>query len=501
MSKRDFDLLIIGAGLSGIGTAAHLHREHPQRSLAIIERRDRLGGTWDLFRYPGIRSDSDMASFGYGFKPWNSSKVLAEGPAIRNYIAETADEQGLADKIHYGLKVVESNWSSEEQRWHLTAVVADSGERQHFSCRFLVNCSGYFNHDQGFRPDFPGEQDFRGQIIHPQQWPDDLDYAGKRVLVIGSGATAVTLVPAMAKTAGHVTMLQRSPSYVFSLPNNDKMAGLMRKLLPARLAFKLIRGRNLLVQRGLYLACRRWPRMMKQFLLRGVRKRVGPDVDMQHFTPKYMPWDERLCAVPDGDLFESLRNKQATIVTGHIDTFTAGGVRLVSGEELQADIVIAATGLKLQMMGGMALKVDGKPTPLHGQMTYKGALIQNIPNFMWVFGYTNAPWTLKSEIASQYLCRLLDHMDARDLAVVTPRDDQGNALDDGIMDSLQSGYVQRDKQCLPRQGKAGPWQVTMHYGKDRKMLLEQPVEDDRLEFEARRSTTPVAQTTLTAAAA
>lgn len=487
MPSQHFDTLIIGAGLSGIGTAVRINKEHPQRSLAIIERRHRVGGTWDLFRYPGIRSDSDMASFGYGFKPWNSEKVLADGPSIRNYISEVADEYGLHDKIQYGLKIVESNWSSDEQHWRVTAAVEGSDETRHFTCNFLINCSGYFNHDKGFRPDFPGEDNFRGQIIHPQQWPENLDYAGKKVLVIGSGATAVTLVPSMAKTAGHVTMLQRSPSYVFSMPNNDSMSVFLRRFLPVQLAYRIVRSRNLLVQRGLYIACRRWPKMMRNFLLNGVKKRVGPDFDMRHFSPKYMPWDERLCAVPDGDLFEALREKRASIVTDHIDTFTADGVRLKSGAEIKADIIIAATGLNLQMMGGMVLKVDDELTPLNKQMTYKGALIQNIPNFMWVFGYTNAPWTLKSEIASQYLCRLFRYMDERGLSVVTPRDDQNHALDDGIMDSLQSGYVQRDKDCLPRQGSDGPWKVTMHYGKDKKMLLEQPIDDGCLEFQASRS--------------
>ncbi len=501
MSTPHFDTLIIGAGLSGIGTAVHLHREHPERSLAIIERRKRLGGTWDLFRYPGIRSDSDMASFGYRFKPWNSDKVLADGPSIRDYIGETARENGLLEKIQYGLQIVESNWSSRDQRWHVRANNEESGEEQQFTCGFLINCSGYYNHDAGYRPRFPGEDAFAGPIIHPQQWPEDLDYAGKRVLVIGSGATAVTLVPTMATTAGHVTMLQRSPSYVFSLPDKDTMAIWLRKLLPLSLSYKIVRTRNIVFQRALYLACRRWPKMMRGFLLRQVQKQVGPEIDMRHFTPSYMPWDERLCAVPDGDLFKALREKRATIVTDHIDTFTEDGVRLKSGEEIKADIIVAATGLNLQMLGGMELKVDGTPTPLNKQMTYKGVLVQNVPNFMWVFGYTNAPWTLKSDIAGRYLCRLMDYMDQHDLAVVTPRDRNGNALDDGIVDSLQSGYVQRGKGCLPRQGRTAPWKVLMHYGKDKKMLLDQPLEDDCLEFAAsRRATSAPSQKTLSAVA-
>jgi monooxygenase len=484
MNTQHFDTLIIGAGLSGIGTAVHLNQGHPERSLAILERRERLGGTWDLFRYPGIRSDSDMASFGYRFKPWNSSKVLADGPSICRYIGETAQEHGLLDKIQYGLKVVESNWSSAQQRWRLTAERTGSGERQHFTCRFLINCSGYYNYDAGYRPSFAGEDDFKGQIVHPQQWPENLDYAGKKVLVIGSGATAVTVVPTMAKTAAHVTMLQRSPSYVFSLPDTDRMAITLRKFLPQNLAYRIVRGRNIAFQRGLYLACRRWPKQMRRFLLNQVRKQVGPDVDMRHFSPNYMPWDERLCAVPDGDLFVALREKRASMVTDQIDRFTADGVRLKSGNEIKADIIVTATGLNIQMLGGMDLKVDDVPTPLNRQMTYKGALVQNIPNFMWVFGYTNAPWTLKSDIAGRYLNRLFDYMDARGLGVVTPRDTQDNATDGGILDSLQSGYVQRGKAHLPRQGRSGPWQVLMHYGKDKKVLLDAPIDDGCLEFRA-----------------
>lgn len=487
MNTQHFDTLIIGAGLSGIGTAVHAHQGHPERSLAILERRERLGGTWDLFRYPGIRSDSDMASFGYRFKPWNSDKVLADGPSIRQYIGETAQEHGLLDKIQYGVKVVESNWSSQQQRWTLIAERSDSGEKQAYVCKFLINCSGYYNYDQGFRPRFPGEDNFKGQIIHPQQWPENLDYAGKKVLVIGSGATAVTVVPNMARTAAHVTMLQRSPSYVYSLPDTDKMAIALRRFLPQDWVYKIVRGRNVAFQSALYLACRRWPKQMRKFLLAQVQKQVGPEFDMRHFSPKYMPWDERLCAVPDSDLFVALREKRASMVTDQIDTFTADGVRLKSGQEIQADIIVTATGLNIQMLGGMNLKVDGVTTPLNQQMTYKGALVQNIPNFMWVFGYTNAPWTLKSDIAGRYLTRLFKHMDARGLGVVTPRDTQSNRTDGGILDSLQSGYVQRGKDHLPRQGRGGPWKVLMHYGKDKKVLLDAPIDDGCLEFQAAKS--------------
>ncbi|MDT0634611.1 NAD(P)/FAD-dependent oxidoreductase [Spectribacter hydrogenoxidans] len=494
MSQQHYDVLIIGAGLAGIGNACHIARECPDKSLAILERRERMGGTWDLFKYPGIRSDSDMFSFGYKFRPWHDLKTLADGPAIRRYIADTAEAYGLQDKIRYGMKIIRSDWSSVERRWNLTALHEATGETRAFSCNFLVSCTGYYDHDAGFRPEFPGEENFKGTKIHPQHWPEDLDYAGRKVVVIGSGATAVTLVPAMAGTAGHVTMLQRSPSYVFSVPSFDRLTEALAKLLPGDLAYRFARKRNIWIQRGLYLACKRWPKTMRKFLLGQVRKRVGPDFDMTHFTPDYMPWDERLCAVPDGDLFRVLREGQASMATDHIERFTENGILLQSGEELEADIIVTATGLKLQMLGGMDLSIDGEPAPINRRMTYKGVLVENIPNMAWVFGYTNAPWTLKADLAARYLCRLIRHMDEHELDVVVPRDTGDNALDDGILDSLQSGYVQRDRHCLPRQGRTMPWQVLMHYGKDKKMLLDEAIEDERLAFlPARQAHAAVAQ--------
>ena len=487
MSENHFDTVIIGAGLSGIGTAVHLQREHPQRTMAILERRERMGGTWDLFRYPGIRSDSDMPSFGYRFKPWTSTKVLADGPSIRRYIVETAQEYGLADKVQYGLQITRANWSSDAQRWELTALHESSGETRTYTCRFLVNCTGYYNYDAGHRPHFPGEERFGGRMVHPQHWPEDLDYAGKRVVVIGSGATAVTLVPAMTDKAAHVTMLQRSPSYVFSLPDTDRIAMWLGKVMPASWAYSITPTRNIAIQRGLYIACRRWPNTMRRLLINQVRKRVGPDFDMRHFTPDYMPWDERLCAVPDGDLFKALRAGSASVVTDHIDTFTETGIRLKSGEEIAADIIITATGLDVQMLGGIDLSVDDTPRPINGQLTYKGVLMEDVPNFAWLFGYTNAPWTLKSDIAGRYLCRLFRYMDENGYVVAVPRDEAGSETDEGILDSLQSGYVQRAKHTLPRQGRALPWKVLMHYGKDRKMLTNGPVDDGHLRFERARS--------------
>jgi monooxygenase len=484
MSAPHFDVLIIGAGLSGIGTACQVTNQHPGKSIAILERRERLGGTWDLFRYPGIRSDSDMFTFGYEFRPWHDLKVLADGASIRQYIADTATEYGIDEKIHYGLKIVTADWSSAESHWVVTALHEATGEIRTYSCGFLISCTGYYNYDAGHLPDFPGADRFEGHAIHPQHWPEDLDYAGKKVVVIGSGATAVTLVPTMAGTTEHITMLQRSPSYVISVPALDKISKGLGRVLPAKQVYAFARWRNIAIQRGLYLACRRWPRTMRAFLLGQVKRKVGPAVDMSHFTPSYMPWDERLCAVPDGDLFKALRSGDASIVTDHIETFTEKGILLKSGQELEADIIVTATGLEVQMLGGLQLSVDGEARELRDQMTYKGVLVESLPNMAWIFGYTNAPWTLKSDIAGKYLCRLFKHMDDNGHLVATPRDADDSALDMGMLDQLQSGYVQRAKDTLPRQGSKNPWKVLMHYGQDSKLLLEDAVDDGLLDFEA-----------------
>jgi monooxygenase len=484
MNAQHFDVLIIGAGLSGIGTACQVTAELPNKTLAVLERRERLGGTWDLFRYPGIRSDSDMYSFGYKFRPWQELKVMADGPSIRQYIADTAVQYGIDEKIHYGLKIVKAAWSTAQSRWTVTALHEATGETRTYTCGYLISCTGYYNYDAGYLPTFPGAERFAGRCIHPQHWPEDLDYAGKKVVVIGSGATAVTLVPAMAGDAEHVTMLQRSPSYIFSLPALDKISQLLGQVLSDGWVYSFARKRNIAIQRQLYLACRRWPKQMRRFLLWRVRRHLGPAFDMSHFTPKYMPWDERLCAVPDADLFKVLSSGEASIVTDQIDTFTEKGIRLTSGRELEADIIVTATGLNIQMLGGMALFVDGQPRELHEQMTYRGVLVENIPNMAWIFGYTNAPWTLKSDIAGAYLCRLFKHMDDNGHTVATPRDVEESAMDCGILDQLQSGYVQRAKNVLPRQGSKHPWKVLMHYGKDSKMLLEDPVDDALLQFDS-----------------
>lgn len=481
MNIQYHDVLIIGAGLSGIGTACQITKELPGKSLAILERRERIGGTWDLFRYPGIRSDSDMLSFGYKFRPWGGRKVLADGPEIRQYIQDTAAEYGITEKIQYGLRITSADWSSEQRVWNLTARQEPSGDVVHYSCKFLVCGTGYYDHDEGFLPTFPGEENFKGTRIHPQHWPEDLDYKGKKVVVIGSGATAATLIPAMADMAGHITMLQRSPSYIYSLPSVDKLTSALAKIMPAGWAHSLGRKRNILLYRAIYLACRRWPKLMRKVLLSHVRKQVGPDVDMRHFTPNYMPWDERLCAVPDGDLFKAMRDGKASVETDHIERFTEKGILLKSGKELEADIIIAATGLKLQMLGGMSVSIDGVPRPISKQMTYKAVLIENIPNFAWIIGYTNISWTLKSTIAARYLCRLFRYMQRHNVEVVTPYDNEENTTDGGIL-NLNSGYIQRDQHFLPRQGKSHPWKVLMHYGRDKQILLKEPIDDGCLQF-------------------
>ncbi|MBO9521864.1 MAG: NAD(P)/FAD-dependent oxidoreductase [Nocardioidaceae bacterium] len=482
MTTQHVDVLIIGAGISGVGVACRLRREFPGRTFAILERREQLGGTWDLFRYPGIRSDSDMFTFGFEFRPWDDLKVLADGTSIRGYIGATAREYGVDRDIRYGLKVVSADWSSEQQQWTVTALHEASGETQTWTCGFLVTATGYYDYDNGYLPSFPGEETFEGQRIHPQHWPEDLDYAGKKVVVIGSGATAVTLVPAMADQAAHVTMLQRSPSYVFSLPALDKISAFLKRFLPDSLVFRMTRRRNIVLQRAIFKASRRWPKPVRKLLLAGVRRGVGPDFDMTHFSPRYNPWDERLCAVPDGDLFEVLRDGRASVATDTIETFTPTGIRLASGQELEADIVVTATGLNVQVLGGAAISVDGEARNLHDVLTYKSVLLEGIPNLMWVFGYTNASWTLKVDLAGAYLVRLLSHMDATGQAVAVAVDRGDNANGDGIVDELSAGYIQRTKHVMPRQGREHPWHVLMDYKHDSKVLLTEPVDDGILQF-------------------
>lgn len=483
MTNEHVDVLIIGAGLSGIGTAVHLSQECPGKRIAILERRERVGGTWDLFNYPGIRSDSDMFSFGYDFRPWNALNTLADGESIRNYIGDTAREYGVDKLIRFGIETEQARWCSEQQQWIISARDLSNGEPRHYSCDFLISCTGYYDHKNGYLPDFPGVERFQGRCIHPQHWPADLDYKGKKVVVIGSGATAVTVVPAMADQAAHVTMLQRSPSYVMTVPAHDKITEILRRVMPENWANGMARKRNILIQRWLFKAARRWPERMRKHLLNQVAKQLDDPAQMKHFTPSYMPWDQRLCAVPDGDLFKAINSGKASVVTDQIDTFTERGIKLASGQELDADIIITATGLKVQLLGGTQLLIDGKPFDLQQQMTYKGVLLQNVPNMAWIFGYTNAPWTLKSDIAARYVCRLINHLRAIGMQVVTPRDYQGcTEQNASVLGALESGYVQRANTVLPRQGQVAPWRLLNSYEDDRQMLLNESLEDDILEF-------------------
>ena len=464
--------------------ACHLTRETKGRTYAILERREAIGGTWDLFRYPGIRSDSDMYTFGYGFRPWTGTKVLADGPHIRQYVADTAAEYGVTDHIRFGRRVTQASWSSEDEIWTVTAHDTGSGETEVYTSDFLVGCTGYYDYDKGYRPHFPGEEAFRGTIVHPQHWPQDLDYRGKRVVVIGSGATAITLIPAMSADTAHITMLQRSPTYITALPADDPVAvGLKAARVPDAVAYRTGRARNIALQRASFQLSRRSPALARRLFLAAVRAQVGPGIDMRHFSPQYNPWDQRLCVVPNGDLFKVLRSGRASIVTDRIETFTESGIRLASGEELAADIVISATGLTVQMLGGASLVVDGVPLATRDLVAYKGALLGGVPNAMIVLGYTNASWTLKADLAAEYFCRLLNHMKSRGYSSVVAVPQDGDRSEHSVMGgALTSGYIQRGDAVMPRQGTRGPWQVVNNYFRDRKLLRKGAIEDGILEF-------------------
>ncbi|MCW2498076.1 NAD(P)/FAD-dependent oxidoreductase [Jatrophihabitans sp.] len=488
MTAAHVDVLIIGAGISGIGAACHLTREAPHKSYTILERRHAIGGTWDLFRYPGIRSDSDMSTFGFNFRPWTERKVLADGASIRAYVEATADEYRVRERIRFGSHVLDASWSSADSRWTVRATDEASGEIESYTCSFLLGATGYYDYDAGYRPEFPGEQDFAGPVVHPQHWPEDLDYAGKKVVVIGSGATAVTLVPAMAPDAGHVTMLQRSPTYIVSLPAVDKIAAAMRKFLPEMAVYRLSRIRNIGIQRASYSFSRRFPGTMRKIVVGGVRRQLGPDADLRHFTPSYDPWDQRLCVVPNGDLFRVIRDGKADVVTDTIERFTATGIRLTSGVELDADVIVAATGLQIQMLGGAQLIVDGEPVRLNELLTYKGVLIENVPNAAMIFGYTNASWTLKADIAAEYAIRLMKHMDGSGYRQVVARAQPGDHGTESLLGSLDSGYVRRGNPYMPRQGTRAPWIVLNNYLRDAPALRRARFDDGALEFSRSRPT-------------
>jgi len=462
-----FDMIIIGAGLSGIGAACHLQLKHPNKSYQIIESRERMGGTWDLFRYPGVRSDSDMHTLGYSFKPWLSAKAIADGPAIRDYIKESAAEFGVDQHIQYQRKVVAASWDSDTAKWTLTLENTQEGdtaaaELETLTCNFIYSCTGYYRYDQGFTPDFPDAEKFKGQIVHPQLWPQDLDYTGKRIVVIGSGATAITLVPSLAKTAGHVTMLQRSPTYVLSRPDEDAVSQKLRRWFPEQLAYDLTRWKNVTAQAMLFQLSRRFPNYVKKLIRKVVHGWMGDDFAIDtHFNPSYKPWDQRLCLVPNGDLFRSLRKGTSSIVTDHIERFTENGIQLKSGETLEADIIITATGLELLLLGGLKLEVDGVETKVADSLTYKGMMFSGIPNLALAAGYTNASWTLKCDLTSNYVCRLLSYMDKHKYQYCVANNDPSvkrlQFLD------LASGYVDRAIDQFPKQGDKSPWKLHQNY--------------------------------------
>ena len=466
----------MGAGLSGIGAAYHLQSQCPAKTFAILEGREALGGTWDLFRYPGVRSDSDMYTLGYAFRPWKEAKAIADGSDILKYLQDTAGEYGIDRKIRFGQQVVRASWSSAEAQWTVETKTA------RFTCGFLYMCSGYYDYAEGYMPSWPGKDDYRGRIVHPQRWPKDLDYAGKRVIVIGSGATAVTLVPSLAKTAEHVTMLQRSPTYIVSLPSEDKIAIFLRRLLPGGLAYKIVRWKNVLLGMIFYNLARFKPDATKNNIINQVKKQLGPDYDVaKHFSPRYNPWDQRLCLVPDADLFSAIRSGKASIETDEIEAFTEKGLRLKSGTELEADIIVTATGLKLKMLGGMDVRVDGAAPELARTLSYKGTMYSDIPNLASAFGYTNASWTLKSDLTAQYVCRLLNHMDAEGYAYCTPRRRDPGVTEEPLV-NFTSGYFQRVNDALPKQGSKKPWKLYQNYALDMLALRFGAVEDGALEF-------------------
>jgi cation diffusion facilitator CzcD-associated flavoprotein CzcO len=479
------DVLIVGAGLSGICAAYHLQASCPGKSYAIFEGRDRMGGTWDLFRYPGIRSDSDMYTLGFSFRPWKDPKAIADGPAILAYIRETAEAFGIDRKIRYGHRVERARWSSRDETWTVEARDVATGQSLQVTCNFLFMCAGYYDYEEGYTPDFPGRERFKGKVVHPQHWGPDVAYEGKRVVVIGSGATAVTLVPELAKRAAHVTMLQRSPTYITSLPANDPLADWMRGRVPEDTAYAITRWKNVLIGMAFYQACRRFPDRAKRLLVGQVKKQLRGTADVeQHFTPSYNPWDQRLCLVPNGDLFKSIRQGRASVVTDHIEAFTENGIRLRSGQELEADVIVTATGLKLKFLGGLDVEVDGRHIEPSETMAYKGMMLSDVPNLALAIGYTNASWTLKCELTAMYVCRLLKHMDEHGYARCCPR--RNSSVKEEPLLTFSSGYVQRAIHAFPRQGSRAPWRVYQNYALDRLMLKRRPVDDGEMEFGAAR---------------
>ncbi len=490
MANEHVDVLIVGAGLSGIGAACHLQANCPGKSYAILEGRERSGGTWDLFKYPGIRSDSDMYTLGYSFRPWSSPKSIADGPSILQYVRDVATEHGVDSRIRFDHRVVRAEFSSAEARWSVEAIRGGQdgvGETVRLTCDFLFLCSGYYRYDEGYAPEFRGSERFAGRIVHPQHWDEQLDYAGKRVVVIGSGATAVTLVPSMAQTAAHVTMLQRSPTYIVSLPAEDPIARQLRRFLPSKLSAPILRWKNVLLTMASFQLSRRRPRAMKSLIRKGLERQLpaGYDID-RHFSPSYNPWDQRLCLVPNGDLFEAISAGRASVVTDRIETFTETGIRLVSGAELEADVIVTATGLNLLALGGLQFSIDGREVVLSETMGYKGMMLSGVPNMAFTLGYTNASWTLKADLVCEYVCRLLNHMQAGGFDTCTPVRRDPTVRELPFID-FSSGYVQRSIEDFPKQGSKAPWRLHQNYPMDILNLRFGSVQDEAMEFSRARA--------------
>ncbi|GAA6145960.1 flavin-containing monooxygenase [Thalassolituus maritimus] len=479
MATEHFDVLIAGAGLSGIGVACHLSKKCPGKTFAILEARDAIGGTWDLFRYPGIRSDSDMFTLGYRFKPWTSDKGIADGGDIRQYIRDAATEHKVDEKIRYGHKVKTADWSTRDKLWTVTSEV--DGETRVYTAKYLMGCTGYYDYDEGFTPDFEGRDDFTGQVIHPQFWPEDLDYKDKKVVVIGSGATAVTLIPSMSREVERITMLQRSPTYIIPVPSKDKLAIRLRKFMPESFVYSIIRSRNIMLTMAFYNYCKRFPQKAREFIFNFNKKILPKNFDMSHFTPKYNPWDERLCAVPGGDLYKAIHKGKADVVTDHIERFVEDGIQLKSGNKLEADIVITATGLKVVVLGKIAVSIDGQPFDVTDKMSYRGVMFEGIPNAGMVFGYTNSSWTLKADLIADYFCRVINHMDDKGYDAVVPVNRDPSMPKKAFID-LSSGYISRVKDQLPKQGTRGAWKLHQNYFRDWLSLRASRITAKELEY-------------------